>query len=209
MSTGAILISGRAAPTLEPDYYMKKPHPKRSRKAGSGEAVERRPLERESGSPPPLPEKVPLDGRMTLPVQDQPWLASPKTEVEFELHEDVELALAVEVEQPDETGATSAVPPPLPDRSSHDDVNDLEDRVTVPAPRGEQAAEVTIEIDGLPAGAWVELDGVPAEPPLVVPRSGDLLKLEIRADGFVTYEDRLIPDRDLVLRPELIPADEE
>jgi hypothetical protein len=68
---------------------------------------------------------------------------------------------------------------------------------------------VTVNLDGLPPGAKVLIDGWEKRPPLELPESREERQLSVEAPGYRTETRRFVPDRDqtLSLRAELLPAE--
>lgn len=95
-----------------------------------------------------------------------------------------------------------AVEPQAP-QPNHDEVE-----LSPPAPESAPSRDpawVSVTIEGLPPGARLSLDGLPASSPLRLPRGGAHV-VEIRAEG---YEDRrieLVADRNQIVRAALRPA---
>jgi serine/threonine-protein kinase len=70
-----------------------------------------------------------------------------------------------------------------------------------PNPTGDPAralpAEIEVELAGLPDGAAVSIDNRPVEQPVVLPASTKPIILKVTATGYHSFEQALVPDRDL------------
>jgi serine/threonine-protein kinase len=80
---------------------------------------------------------------------------------------------------------------------------------TVSAPLAQRPAApepVTIEIEGLPAGALVQWDGRTTVPPIALERDPRPHHLKVEAAGFLPYEAEIVADRNRTLVLSLQPA---
>ena len=73
------------------------------------------------------------------------------------------------------------------------------------APDPPPPEEVQLEFEVEPAHAIVRIDGKDVSGALVVPRSSTALAVEVLADGFVTYQRTVVPDRSRSMAVKLEP----
>ncbi len=69
-------------------------------------------------------------------------------------------------------------------------------------------AEATIELEGLPDGARVTVDGSEVEVPVVLSKSDDEVLLSVTAEGFEPFSKKLVADRDRSVEVEMEPLAE-